>query len=477
MLNLDVHEGYVPSGMYDNPSPESQIKIERAAWGIVLISFAAFCAIFAVSVIGVYYFFFESTVLMTPVARVGQGTVVVVNSDFNVDGVRLERRLDSLPTRLSTDSQSQSSVSFYLPPDPDRVLVATVTLRNDTSLSLRQSARPRFEWSQGRYLIEIQDLEGELDIFVMDLGLPVFIQITTTQGATIHLNGSGRYFVDASSSLVQLINFDGEAILFTRDPRTNRNTNSRLVPPEQEGIIYTTQDQPVVSPSRLNLIENSLFMFNDIAPDQRETAPLRWGCTNDQDNLPRGAYRYDTWDGQQVLRLVRGDGANSNGETRCIHPFAEPGFDVRQYNFLELDTSFLINYQSLSECGQRGSECPMMLHIEYVDVNGFTRDWYQGFYAVNNSQLDYPSRCESCIHGEHRQINEKAWYTYKTGNLFTILATNGLPAYIRRVEFYASGHQYDVLVSELSLYTGIAPVVPQSVAGSDSEASNAGVGQ
>jgi hypothetical protein len=160
--------------------------------------------------------------------------------------------------------------------------------------------------------------------------------------------------------------------------------------------------------------------------------------------------------------LLREEGAQSHGKTGCRQEFGTSGRDVRAFTYLELQTTFLINYQSLSDCGVDGSECPVMLLLDYVDVNGIAHQWLQGFYYRHDAQIQYPATCITCgqVYQPHRLIREQVWYTFETGNLFDLLSPTERPASISRFEFYASGHQYDVFVSEVLLLAGQAEVVP-----------------
>jgi len=212
-------------------------------------------------------------------------------------------------------------------------------------------------------------------------------------------------------------------------------------------------------------------VLSDNTNDEATETPLpaRWGCTNIQDNTPRGDYLVQFGDGRSSIRLVRAEDASSHGETRCKQFFPEPGIYLEGYSYLELTTTFFINFQSLSECGVEGSECPLMLLMEYVDVNGNEVQWYQGFYYRDDLQIDYPLRCSSCSQ-DHQKINEKVWYTFETGNLFASLPADQRPAYIENIEFYASGHQYDVFVSEIALFVGLTDVVPSEILNVNGEA-------
>lgn len=444
-------------------TPDMEKQTQRLAWVIVLVAFGVFCSVCVGSTTGIYFFFFESTVALDAVLHVGRGTAVITTQDLAERGIRGQDAytLVNRPAQISTDSQSQFTVSFYVT-DENQVpqLVAAVTLKNTSAFTLRRANRPRFQWSNGRYEIELQNFTGEMDVVV--LGAPqrsLLMRIYTQRDELVYINQPGRYMLSANDIYFHTANRAGEAILFS----ANRESNL-LIPAGQEGRIFVGRS-PVFYPARVNLLENSLFVFDMPAPseDGVTALPGRWGCANIQADLPRGVYLPGTIDGRLALRLRRAEDASTNGETRCKQPFAGDGKAVSQFNYLELETTFYLNYQSLSECGIEGSECALMLHLQYVDTNGVPREWYQGFYYNLNPAFDfYKQRCASCMQ-DHLQVNEKTWYTFETGNLFNVLPADARPAAITNVEFYASGHQYDTFISDIALYAGfVDAAVPVS---------------
>lgn len=446
----------------ETDAPHIDKYMQRIAWLVVWSAFALFCVVCVGSTLGVYYFLFQSTVSLDATLSVGRGTSVITSSDLSERGVRLQREsLNNRPAQISTDLQSQSTIAFtYVAPDDFTRLIASVTLKNNSVVSLRRATRPRFDWSSGQYVIELGNFEGDMEVLVLGgLERALVVQISTRRGELIVLNEPGRYTISSGSTRVYVANRAGEAVLFSPDRSSNL-----LIPQGQEAVMFAGR-KPVFSPPRLNLLENGMFVFEPFtgSTDGTVTLPGRWGCTNIQREAPRGVFKPGIFEGRPALWLRRAENASSNGETRCRQPFPAPGKVVSQYNYLELETTFLINFQSLSECGVEGSECPMMLHLEYLDVNGIEREWYQGFYyALDPLYEAYKPRCASCIQ-DHVQVNEKVWYTYETGNLINILPDDARPASITNVEFYASGHQYDVYMSEIALYAGFIEAVPPDV--------------
>jgi hypothetical protein len=156
--------------------------------------------------------------------------------------------------------------------------------------------------------------------------------------------------------------------------------------------------------------------------------------------------------GRNSLRFFRGDGATSHGRSSCVQSFGQSGLDVQDadFNYLSLNASLFIAGQSLQVCGFDGSECPFTLRMDYIDAEGEAQNWYHGFYA--REAPNFPLRCSGCLF-DHDQVNELAWYTYKSPNLLTLFSPEPPPARIVAIWIYASGHQFDVRVSDVALLT------------------------
>lgn len=430
------------------------LDIRKVAWVIMFGSFMLFCTSSVALTAGVYFVLFQSTEPMDTIVQVGRGTVVI-QDEFQQRAPRSGRNyLANLPAAVSTDAQTQAVINFLLDDDQSRAL-ATITLKNDAEVTINQAQQPRFGWSNGQYFVDLRAIRGRFEVFINRVENRSFrIQVHTLDDALILLDTPGRYSLTLDDSSVRLASQHGIAAFLTADRQ-----NNRLVTSGQEAILLAGRDAPVLTPGPRNLLDNSLFSFELSEGQSGITLPTLWQCSNPSDDLPRGRYTSDVWAGRLGLRFLRAEGASSHGETTCEQSVAFEQRDVSGYSYLELRTTFLLNYQSLSECGVEGSECPMMLYMRYVDVGGNVREWYKGFYYSANPQSDYPIRCASCAE-THDQINEKTWYTYETGNLMALLPEDERPQRIETVRFYASGHQYDVFISDIALLAGVREIVP-----------------
>lgn len=432
------------------------IDIHKVAWLIITASFMLFCTASVTFSVGAYAYAFRSNVPMDMVVQVGQGTAVIVD-EFQQRAPRTGLNfVTSLPTDVSIDSQSQATVAFRINRDEQQLTLATLTLQDDAALRISRAEQPRFTWSQGAHLLDAELTSGELDIFINPVAERAFrLQVHTLHGASILLETPGRYVLTVNENLVRLTTHEGVAAFLDR----NRE-NNRLVTAGAAAILLAERPDPFVDQTAINLLDNASFSFA-LNNHSETTLPLFWQCSNAADDVPRGTYQADVWQSRVSLRFVRGDDADSHGETTCEQVLAEDKRDVAGFSHLELQTTFLINFQSLTECGAQGSECPLMLFIDYVDVSGQEREWYKGFYHSRDPQFGYPLRCASCAQ-PHTQINEQVWYTYSTGNLIALLPENERPQQINSVRFYASGHQYDVFVSEVLLLADRREIVPPS---------------
>src|SRR4051812_26146797 len=147
----------------------------------MLLSFAIFCAILIIVIAGVQYFLFQSRIPLRSIVDVPRGTATLIDADLNQTAVTTKSDEMFYGSVLTTDTQSQASISF-LDSQHDNQLIATVTVLNGSSLNLRQDTRPRFNLSSDApFWIDFKDVYGEFDVFVPDnITRPILIGFATT---------------------------------------------------------------------------------------------------------------------------------------------------------------------------------------------------------------------------------------------------------------------------------------------------------
>ena len=122
--------------------------------------------------------------------------------------------------------------------------------------------------------------------------------------------------------------------------------------------------------------------------------------------------------------------------------------NVRDFASLRLHFVVRVFDQDVPVCGQAGSECPLMLRLDYKDQDGTDRSFLQGFYTRQDGSGANPTyNTTSGSRNEHRRIPPNVAYTYDSANLMETLK----PAQITAITFYASGHSYRSSVAEVEL--------------------------
>lgn len=122
--------------------------------------------------------------------------------------------------------------------------------------------------------------------------------------------------------------------------------------------------------------------------------------------------------------------------------------DVLDFESLTLRLDVKLLYQSLSGGGYLSSEFPLMVRIDFKDIYGIDRFWIRGFYYQNVDA--YPIQPDTWGRPLGEQIPHALWYPYESDNLLTALG-DIRPARIHSIRVYASGWNYQTMVSEIGL--------------------------
>lgn len=457
---------------------------ERTAWGILWVAFAAFCLTCAASGMGVYFFLFNSTVPMQSLLQVSRGTLGVTGTDL-IEQVVRDRPRALLPGDRVTVNPDSQGLLLIRDLRREESFVAALTLRADSRVSLVDAARPRFDWSTQTYRVDLADVSGDIEVLVpttIDRGISLALAVGG--GDLVLLTEPGQYVISVRGQQIEVMDFVGTALLVADD-----RTNTRSIPVGQRGRLSIPSNEIVLLPGFVNLLGESSFAEVSVSGtgadlDVGARVVTSWICGDaPRSNPPSGTFRFDALDGRPAVHLVRGEGATTHGETRCVKRFGPGayGLDISGYNYLTLRAALYVAGQSLSVCGVAGSECPLMLEMQYIP-DGFdtsappplvnqdfgsvfdplrespARMWHHGFYAVPPGENRSPLRCDTCPQ-DHTFVRSGVWYTYDSGNLLAFFPPAQRPRHILNLSFYASGHQYEVYVSEVSLIAGQIEVV------------------
>jgi hypothetical protein len=122
--------------------------------------------------------------------------------------------------------------------------------------------------------------------------------------------------------------------------------------------------------------------------------------------------------------------------------------DARDFSQLVLSADIRLEFQSLSGGGLLSSEFPIILRLDYKDRWGSDKFWTHGFYYQNRD--GYPIAPDPWGQPSGEQIPRGVWYPFQSQNLLEILGEN-VPAHITALTIYASGWNYEGLVTEIQL--------------------------
>jgi hypothetical protein len=431
------------------------LNLQRIAWAVMLGAFFTFCGICAFTVYGTYSFLFQSTVPMTAVAQASRGSIGITGTDLREDVERGTRAL-SLNNLVRPNEQDSQGVILIQDPYHDNAFVASVTLIGDSTASLRTALRPRFNWSNpfnqsgADYIVEVTRLRGRFEVTIaddlpLDLALDLFTDFTDRR-VRIRLSAAGWYSIDADGNSVTVTSHGGTALIYGPDSNVGYSVTAG------SGSIYTIDTDVIrAQPQEVQLLQNS-----QLAPSDTGGTPFprSWVCSSRPDVItePRGNFSAERLDGRQVLRIIR-TGTQSPAQTSCVQglPVGQVWQDVSGYEELSIRTSFYLNYQSLAACGVEGSECPLMLRLDYINADGEDSFLIFGFYSVPAApEQRFPQTCPNCIR-DHIRVQEKTWYSFDSGNILAGFPADQRPVAISQLQFYAAGHEYDVRVSRMEL--------------------------
>ncbi|MCY3719056.1 MAG: hypothetical protein OXG07_05795 [Anaerolineaceae bacterium] len=442
-----------------------QANPQILAWSILLLSFALFCLLFASLLVTAENFLFQSSLPMEVILNVGRGTVSVSDLANPAEQVGINGSAIPDGVIVRTDPQSQGTISFIDGDEGEERLLATLTLQRDSRVTLLGAQSPRFPWSRRGHEIALQDVIGEMNLTISDFaGQDMRVYGRTPGRAWLQMSGPGTYTIEGASEELRLFNHDGQVRLESAD-----GLQSRVVLPGAQGAVLYESPRVEIRPGYVNLLKDEDFA--QLQPGTSTSESAAWACDHGPSDSPPGAHEILNAFGLESLRFLRDGGVTTHGENFCVQQFGQRGLDLKEFDldYLSIRASFFVEHASLGSCGTHGSECPLMLRMDYlsqeylesqqgrqpgetgvraVPPGGDAIQWRHGFFT--HTREEWPMRCDTCIQ-DHELIHEKSWYVYESPNLLTLFSPDPPPEIIVGVWVYASGHEYDVRVRDVAL--------------------------
>jgi hypothetical protein len=403
---------------------------ERLAWVVLLLSFFACIALVVITPLTARWYVRNATATQhvgleihrgpLSVVRAGRGRPVSVADDTDdvLEGSRI-----TAPNGTSGEILIQPVEGGGLAP------IATVQLYDETELVLASARSPRFGSSPLPHRINLEMETGRVRINVFGRsGRPTVVEVDTAHGLVTLSEGS--YEVKINSVTEATVRY-GEAEL------TNQAGQTLALGLRERALMGTqTIDGPL--PAARNLVENG--DFEDPLDDGWESY-----AEQADPKQPNGRVEIvETIMGNDERRVAE---FYRNGVNHAeVGIRQEIGYDVRDFSSVELHMAVRIvseNILGLGGCGSMGSECPIIVRLDYKDIHGNDHEWLHGLY-IGEPADGWP------IHGWHERVEPGTWQPFSTGNLMEGLAEMP-PASIKSVRIYASGHSFHAMVADVEL--------------------------
>jgi hypothetical protein len=401
---------------------------ERLAWTVVLISLFI-CLGLAVSVpLAAGSIINDSSETAAITLEVQQGTALFSRPD-STDLIGVTTSTNNLieGSSIRADPNTQALLTIRSP--HDNSILETVQIYGNTDLTIERARSPRFQMSARPHQIELLTNIGRVRVNVASSNArPLETALITPQQARTTLQ-EGSYAFEVNNDETQVTVREGTAQV------SAQGVVQEVTSPGRTVVKLNGPPSGVLSPER-NLVVNGNFRL-----------PLdgTWEVYNDLQNPNEqpGTVTIQTVGGQPSAVFERQGAYHAEtGMRQAINK------NVLDFTSLRLHFVVRVFDQDVPVCGQAGSECPMMMRLDYKDQDGTDRSFLQGFYTRLDSNGANPTyNTTSGNKNEHRRVAPNVAYTYDSTNLMESLK----PSLITSITFYASGHSYRSSVAEVEL--------------------------
>lgn len=392
---------------------------ERVAWAALLLSFATFLLVVVGGPLGVRWYIASAEREHKAVVESLVGTVVV-EPPVGRGAVPLGRGQSMAITEgtvVRADETSEATITLFEG--------SFVRLFPGTSVRLERMRAPRYASGQHPRTIWLNLFGGRASIGTAPaLSTPLDFRVVSLQGSA-QLQADGKYIVSATNDRSEVstyrgladVSAEGQLVSVAARQRTSMELNQ---PP-----------QPAVDVAR-NLVSNGDFS---------EGLDVAWRVFNDQGTDGGdvdGTAEMVEDEGRNAVRFARSGGQGNHCET-----VLEQSIDAQlpdAVTSLTVHATVKVRHQSLSGGGYLSSEYPLMIRLTYRDVYDSETEWIQGFYYQNTAG-------NPTTYGE--EIPHDTWHFFESGNLLEELPVR--PYKIMRLRVYASGWDYESLISDVAL--------------------------
>jgi len=408
---------------------------ERFAWFVIVISFAIFVTLLITVPMGIRY-----TIRYLPANQTAR-FIPAENSVFLLAlpqsnekiAITAERKIGEGDIIEASSEAAQAVLNLVNDEEPLAAqVVGSLHIYAGTRLEILRLSRPFFEtWSSEPYNVSLRLDSGQARVFTNSGNTrPLAVELETPHGI-VQLS-SGSYQISVEEARTDVIVIDGQAELF------HAKEQVITVGVGQRAWMSADTLLEEVASATQTLISNGDFMppaLDDWTPS-KEAEP----------NVVLGNVYFQEREGRRVAYFIRQDTENQHNEV-AISQAIDKRVDI--YNSLVLQMDVNILFQNLTGAGYLSTEFPLRVEINYTDQYGKDLNWGYGFYyrvPEPPSQLDIGESVGI-------QVPQAQWYTYRSPNLLALLDQQGTrPSRINSIRVYASGWNYQSMVSQVYLY-------------------------
>ncbi len=420
------------STTWRNPTAHLRDNPERLAWTVLLACFGLFLLLAVTVPLATLYGIRYATVAQSAKLEPTQGTVFLYpNARENepIAVTSLKENIVEGARLVVVDEATQATLSLNNEPETGEAL-GSVQLYAGTDITLLRLRRPFFTRSSEPFRSVLRLDGGQARIFTSPGDLRgLGVELETPHGSIALEPGS--YQVSVAADATEITVRSGVAAL------AHDGGDALTVQPGQRAWMMAGSPPEVAASPEQNLITNGTF--SPPALDDWPSYTVAEGSTTP------GKVQFSAGEeGRQVALFIRMGEERLHTEVGIAQELDRP---VNVYDDLRIQLDTKILFQSLPGAGSLNSEFPLRVEVSYRDIYGKELTWGHGFYYREPEEGEaYPV----VVNGT--RVRQGQWLTYVSPNLIELLDAEGTrPAHITGIRIYASGHNYQSMVSEVYL--------------------------
>ena len=404
---------------------------ERTAWTVLLTAFTVFMLAAGGLIFGGRWWLRNASQHQS-LGIVSTGTVLVRRP--NRDAPEVNLTTFPVGSSISTVANAQASVTFTSP-DGKNVL-ATLRIFGNTSVEILEAYSPRYRTGVQPHTIVIHVASGRVRATVgVDVDRAVRVEIRSDPGAVTVLDQPGSNTTVESTFTESMVTVREGVALVTAEGQT-----------VELGKDQRAEVAPGATPNGPLAAEQNLVRNGDFVLPVDDTWQVARAAPAVESESP-GDIDFPLIGGRRVVRLSR-----TGNDWGRVSVTQELNRDVQGYTSLRLNLDIILVAQDVKTCGAQGTECPLMVKINYVDVGGGQREWLKGFYYLYDPSFGYPY-CVPCQpRFPHEQWPLAKWQPFTSENLLDVFTAQGTPAaQILSITIYAEGHTFTSMAADVQL--------------------------